>query len=456
MSNCCVWLVLVSASLVGQTPETTGTAVRTQETPPVAAQETPATAVEPVPADTPTEAGALQDAAEPPPLRGLFDLGAATATGDWGGVRTDLEEAGIKFNLYYNQQFQTVGHGGLNTNGHGKGSGSLDAFLSFDLSRVSPGWTAELFIHGQRNWGDGVNDRTGALTEVNDDADGDIELHVAQLWYRHHFWDGRVSLTLGFLDFQTIADRNAYANSEDKQFWNQALDNNPFVPLAIGLGAAVTVRPCEWYTLIIGAADAQSVLYKPGFSTAFHDEDLFRAYVENDFHVKIPSQRGPLAGNYRLGLAYDPLQRSVFPRRRQKTETEGNNAILYVNFDQQVYRESSEDDQGLGIFGRFGYRNPERNRTSHFWSGGLSYTGLIPSRDRDVLGVAFAMQRASHIYRYRVDDTADNEVVYELYYAIRVSEWCWITPDVQYIVNPGAAGDVDDALVTGVRLRLSF
>ncbi|RJP35893.1 MAG: hypothetical protein C4547_08435 [Phycisphaerales bacterium] len=426
-------------------------------------QDSPGTspeAAQAVPAEDepeePAPAAATSAESQPASRWRPFDLDAPTATGDWGGVRNRLEEAGIRFNLFYNQQFQSVVRGGLDTNGHGRGSGSIDAFLSFDLSRHSPEWTAELLLHGQRNWGRGVNPRTGALSEVNDDADGRLELHVAQLWYRHRFWDGRVSLMLGFLDYQTIVDRNAYANSEDKQFWNQSLDNNPFLPLAIGLGAALTVRPCEWYTLIVGAADAQSVISKPGFSTAFHDEDLFRAYFENDFHVTIDSPRGPLAGDYRVGLMYDPIQRSIFPRHREKPRSGGNNAILYANFDQQVYRESADDDQGLGLFARFGYRNPERYRTSHFWSAGLSYTGLVPTRDQDVLGLGFAVQRASHVYRHRADDKADNEVVYELYYAVRVSDWCWITPDVQYVANPGAAGDVQHALAAGVRLRLSF
>jgi len=70
------------------------------------------------------------------------------------------------------------------------------------------------------------------------------------------------------------------------------------------------------------------------------------------------------------------------------------------------------------------------------------------------LGVAF--ERSNRLYRSRVDDELGNETAYELYYAIRIAEWLVVTPDVQYIDNPGAHGDVGRTIVAGVRTRVSF
>jgi len=367
-----------------------------------------------------------------------------------------LEDHGVRLNLFLNDQFQTVARGGLDTNGSGRNSASMDAFLTLDLGRL--GWApdADALLHLQSNWGRGINDRVGALAEINDDADGDLGLHVAQLWYRHRFLERRVALAVGFLDFQTIVDRNALANSEDKQFWNQALDNNPLVPLGIGLGVWAEVQPTKWWTINFGAADAQSVLYKTGFSTAFHEEDWFLAYVENTFKANLSSGRGPLAGNYRAGLVYDRRPRDVFPLPRHEAESRGDDYGWYVSVDQKLFRENDKDDQGLGIFGRFGYRRPETNRISRFWSAGLSYVGLIPRRDADVLGLGFALQRPSELFRTRIDSEFDNEAVYELYYAIQLNKWLVITPDVQYVENPGGSNDGKPAVVAGVRVRASF
>jgi porin len=308
----------------------------------------------------------------------------------------------------------------------------------------------------QSNWGDGINDRVGSLADVNDDADGDLGLHVAQLWYRHRLLDRRLALAVGFLDFQTIVDRNAFANSEDKQFWNQALDNNPLIPLGIGLGAWLEIQPTNWWTVNLGAVDAQSVLYKPGFSTAFHDEDWFLAYAESTLKTQITSDHGPLAGNYRTGVVYDPRPRDEFREGDRPVQTEGDNHGWYISADQKVFRENDKDDQGLGVFGRFGYRTPETYKINRFWSAGLSYTGLIPTRDADVLGFGFALQRPSGVYRSRVDSELDNETAYELYYAIQLNQWLVVTPDVQYVENPGGADDVKPAVVAGVRVRASF
>jgi porin len=391
-----------------------------------------------------------------PAAAGPFWLGSATFTGDWGGARTTLAGRGIRIDAFLNDQYQGVWKGGADTNGSGRNSASLDVLITFDLDALEVMADAEALLHLQSNWGSGINPRTGALFEVNDDADGDLGLHVAQLWYRQHFLQRKASLTIGFLDYQTIIDRNAYADSEDKQFMHQTLDNNPLVPLNIGLGAAVTLRPTTWYTMVLGVGDAQSVLYKPGFSTAFHDEDWWFAFMEHAAQVRVDSPRGEMPGNYRIGLIYDPRPRLDFTQGEHEPALRGHDYGLYVSVHQMVYRETAEDEQGLGVFGRFGYRTSETNRLPRFWSGGLQYAGLIPDRDHDVLGFGFSQVEGSSDYRRGVDPDFDRETVYELYYAIQVAKWLVVTPDFQYIDNPGASGEFGHAVVGGVRLRLSL
>lgn len=369
--------------------------------------------------------------------------------------RKELEDRGVKFSFYLNNQYQAVVKGGLDTNG-GRNSASLDAFVAVDFDRL--GWieNADALLHLQSNWGAGVNSRVGSLVDVNDDADGDLGLHVAQLWYRQRFPQQRFSLTIGFLDFQTIVDRNAFANSEDKQFWNQALDNNPLVPLGIGLGAWAEIRPTNWWTINLGAVDAQSVLYKPGFSTAFHDEALFLGYGESVITVNVPTKNGPLTGNYRAGAVYDPRPREVFVAPDRRARQENENYGFFVSVDQKLFLEKENSDEGLGVFGRFGYQDPDTFRMNRFWSAGLSYTGLFPRRDADVLGFGFAMQQPSEVYQSQVDPDFEEETVYELYYAIQLNKWLVVTPDVQYIENPGGTDDGKPAIVAGVRVRASF
>ncbi len=63
---------------------------------------------------------------------------------------------------------------------------------------------------------------------------------------------------------------------------------------------------------------------------------------------------------------------------------------------------------------------------------------------------------SSHRYRREIDSEFVRETGYELYYRIQVAPWLQITPDLQYITNPGALTSNDDAFVMGLRARLTF
>ena len=63
----------------------------------------------------------------------------------------------------------------------------------------------------------------------------------------------------GYLDQQVVFDRNAFANSEDRQFLSTFLDNNnAVIPLKVGLGATLFLRPTDWLELALGTADADN------------------------------------------------------------------------------------------------------------------------------------------------------------------------------------------------------
>jgi porin len=125
--------------------------------------------------------------------------------------------------------------------------------------------------------------------------------------------------------------------------------------------------------------------------------------------------------------------------------------------DQMIFRENPDDDtdeQGLGMFFRYGFARDEVNEIEHFWSVGGQYLGLIPTRDEDVLGFGFAQGILSR--KLRSLEGGDRESVYEVYYAAQILPWLAITPDFQYIVNPGADKHGRDAFVAGVRVQMSF
>jgi len=431
----------------------------------VGATHEPSTAAATQPAETTTETKTTQTAPTPDQP---FGLTSKTMTGDWFGLGPQMRDLGIDVKFFWNSQFFSVMGGGQETDS-GKFSHTYDLLVTFDLDKMKLIKDAEVLVHARQQWGRSVNPWVGpenpasrtraGAQQVNDDADYDLTLYIDQLWYRQHFLDRKLALQVGYLDYQTIVDHNVYANSEDKQFMNAALDNNPLVPTAsaAGLGATLYVKPCDWYTLILGAGDAERLpLYKPGFSTTFHDHARFLGYMEHDFHVKVPSPNGPLPGNYRFGLVYDPLPRARFIKPGLPADTDVESYGFYMSHDQMLFRENDRDTQGLGCFFRYAYQPSDRYRFNQFWSIGAAYTGLIPTRNSDTVGFAFAQLKDSPAFRRWRNPDSGNENIYELYYAIHVTPWLVVSPDIQYIDNPGAADTISHAIAGGVRVRVTF
>lgn len=386
-------------------------------------------------------------------------------TGDWGGARTSLEEKGIEIGLWMTQVFQQDMHGGLRTHrSQSRSTGSADYELTFDFASLGFWDDAIFYVLAESDWNVGLGeDRIENLFGVNGDAGGDLTLVVDEAWYEHTFWDGKARFRIGKMDVGVDFDTNAYANDETLQFLNPALINTGNIPMPdFGLGAQLVFEPVDWFFVAIVGADAQADGRETGFATAVHDEDHFFAAVEVGFLPVWDTPRGKLSGGYRFGVWYDPQPKERFfndlggilttvPSKR-------DDVGFYVSIDQMLLAENPDadsDDQGLGMFFRYGFAHEESNELEHFWSVGGQYQGLVPTRDGDVLGFGFAQGVLSGTLRHL--DGGDRESVYELYYSAEVHPWLVITPDLQYIVNPGADKKHGrDALVAGVRLQMSF
>jgi len=320
-----------------------------------------------------------------------------------------------------------------------------------------------VYMLAESSWNDSISeDRVGDLFGVNDDAMGDEPMIVSELWFQQMFFDGKVSFRLGKLDLTTSFETNAYADDETSQFLNTGLVNMPNVPFPeYGLGAQVFVQLVDWWYVSLAAADAQADERETGFITTFHEEDYFFGVLETGFLPVWETSRGDLPGGYRVGMWYDPQ-----PKERYFDDLDGQLQIapvkrddvgFYISMDQALYKEvpeDAEDTQGLGMFLNYGFAHAEANEIEHFWSIGAQYEGLIPTRDADVLAFGFAQGILSEELRHL--EGGDRESLYELYYNMEIFPWLYVSPDFQYIMNPGGSEDAKDAFVAGVRVQMSL
>jgi porin len=388
---------------------------------------------------------------------------AKSMTGEWGGVRTDLEDWGLKIELSYQQQYQQNLRGGLDTHNGQRQSGTYDLVFKLDFEKMGLIDNAGFYLKAKSSWGDGISDnKIGALNKVNSDIGGDHPIFVRKWWYWHKFADDKIELRLGNLQTnKDLFDVSLYANHEDKDFLNRSSIRNPTLPHRTGIGAFLKIQPVDWLYVQAAAVDAQSRDRRTGFDTAFHDEDWFIGIWEFGFTPKWKTPKGPLPGSYRFGWWYDPRVSTIYQDNldgRLPDDQRGDDVGFYVGFDQMIFKENDnpDDTQGLGFFCRYGHAHRDINEISNYWSAGLSYKGLISGRDDDVLAFGVSQSILSSQYRHEINESADRETVYEAYYKLYVTPWLIITPDVQMITNPGGDKDDRDAFIAGVRLRVIF
>ena len=385
-----------------------------------------------------------------------------TLTDNWFELGEKLEEGGVSFALSLTQIYQLNLQGGISTHRRsGRYAGSYDMELELDLEKILKIPGASLYASAEGSWSEGLDaSSVGSLFGVNADAAGDRSIDVTQVYYEQSLFEDKLKFRIGKLDIgggfecrgcPVSFDGSSYANDETAQFLNAALVNNPTIPMPdVGLGAVVYFNPVEWWYVSAGVADAQADGRETGFNTAFHSPDYVFAIFETGGAPQIPSGKGPLQGVYRAGFWYDPQPKDKFDGSGVKRDDVG----FYLSFDQMVWKENAdaEDGQGLGLFARYGYAHADVNEIRCFWSVGGQYQGLIPGRDDDVLGFGVAQGRLVREAGF----TADRETAMELYYNIAVTPWLSVSPSLQYVWHPGGDSAVDDAMVLGFRLQMSF
>lgn len=131
----------------------------------------------------------------------------------------------------------------------------------------------------------------------------------------------------------------------------------------------------------------------------------------------------------------------------------GIRAVIWSLTKCYIYREDGE--QGLGAFLQFGSNKKNVNEVNVYVGGGLNYHGLIPGRNQDEIGLAFAQARIN-------DDLVDaggrkdHETSIEFTYRAQITEHIIIQPGLQYVIDPGAVSNVDDAFVVGMRFEMAL
>ncbi len=436
-------------------------------------------------ASWPVLAQTTQPAEEPAARPSAYQTGEwwqwQKMTGDWGGVRKQLEDKGITFALDVTQIIQDNAHGGAHTRNGFRYSGSGDLTLILDTGKMGLWPGGQFVINGEPKWGDGVNGKVGSLIPVNMDAvkpntgDGGI-ITLSEFFYQQVLFEGKLILIGGKLDGSRAFDRNVFANDERTQFMNVAFRNNvliaPFLPYTT-MGVGAVVNPTDWLSISTAVADSSGRAVTTGFETAFHGKAETTVIHEWAFRIK-PFGR---PGSQKFGFAWSskeyeyleppspfketgPLMMSLLgPATANKLvhmvapfQKSKDNIMVYYNFDQYLYTKPDDPSQGFGLFGRFGWARNDVNPVEAYYSFGMGGKGLIPTRAKDTYGIGYYFCDLSD----NLPDIMYQENGIEAYYSFEITPWMHLSPDLQIIMQPGGSSDRDVSLVWGLRLQMNL
>jgi len=130
-----------------------------------------------------------------------------------------------------------------------------------------------------------------------------------------------------------------------------------------------------------------------------------------------------------------------------------DNYGAYVIWDQALWQE--KEDQGLKFFIIGGGAPQDRNQVDMHIASGFNYTGLIPKRDEDQIGIAITQSSLSNKQRH-AEDLKAAETTIEGTYRIVLNKWVALQPDIQYVIDPGGSREIKNATVFTFRCEVVY
>lgn len=418
-------------------------------------------------------------------------------TGDWGGARTRLEDAGIFLGLSEQSEIWGNLRGGIRRGAVYAGLTSMG--LTFNPGRAAdPGkafpWSGFCFyvsayqIHGRGP----TPNLVGALQAVSS-IEATRATRLFDLWAEQRLFDDAFSIRLG----QGGANTEFMLSDQAALFVNSSFGFPVMTALALPSGGPnyplatpflrLKWQPTEAFTLLgavfngdpagRGFNDPQR---RNASGTLFRLRDHAFFIAEAQLALAIPTARGDAAGSYKLGVwvhngyfadqALDAAGRSLADPRSSGVprQLRGNYAVYGV-MDQMLLPVRGSKDQGLAAFASIAGGPGDRNLLHLSFIAGLTYKGLLhpEGADKAGFGVAYAGigaaarqgSRATVFFGGTGQPFRPGEAALEWTYQYPLTPWWQVQPSLQYVISPGAtpgARQLPNAATLGLRTSLLF
>ena len=405
------------------------------------------------------------DSQTAPPPTGL--------TGDWGGMRTQLHDAGIDAAASYVSETGGNFEGGLRQITRETGQFALGFTADMAALAGLDGGTMQLTVTDRRGEDLGAAANLGVLQQVQEVFGRGQTERLTQLWYEQRFDQGTWALKLG------------------RTTVGEDFDNFPCYFMNLSLCGSVpgNLAGSYWYNWPVsqwsgrlryndGNRYIQGAVYEP------NPRNLENSFSFGHFSgatgVLVPFEIGwdpdPTAtggiGIYKIGGWYsntpgDDLLLGIDGKPRiltgapalQRHDRYGG----WFSMQQQIFGEAANGKflNGGAFFLNVTVTDHRTSAIDDQIAAGFWWKGVIPALPDDVLGIGLARTHVNSLVAFGdslagAKSLPDAEYVAEIYFSLHPFDWIEMRPNFQLVHNPGGIKSAQDVGVLGLKAGITL
>ncbi|GLU39352.1 carbohydrate porin [Pseudomonas sp. NBRC 100443] len=396
-------------------------------------------------------------------------LERSTLSGDWGGLRHELDDQGIRFTGEYSGETVYNADGGLKRSA--RYSQNLKLGVRFDLGKLyglDNGGLVQLTVNDRRG-NDGSGDLVGNRLPVQENYGG-LYTRLTELSYERSLFTPALDVKLGYMAMGNDLgglDSGILCNFMNAGFCGHPLNmsggsgwsNYPNAHLGVRL--KYSFSPAWQLRVAAFNVDPES---NGNSSRAWHLTPKHSTGTVVPIEL-VYKRLDELPGEYKLGWYYD----SSDAQRIGSDEKVAGRGGHYLLADQAVWHAPGRPGQSLHLFGQASVASSAASPFTKWYSAGVVLYQPFAGRPRDTLALGFGRAVPNPRSREVQEDNAlangqaypelDNaERLVELSYGFQATPWLLLRPDVQYVIEPGAFSgqSIDNALVFGLQVKATL
>jgi len=342
---------------------------------------------------------------------------------------------------------------------------NIDIILGLNFDELVKWKGANLNIHISGNHGGDPSEYSGAIQGISNIAAFQT-WKLYQFWFEQNLFNEKISLLFGLYDLNSEFDvretSSIFINPSHGIGAEYALtgENGPSIFPYTSLAFRIKYNLSQ--SLDIKAAVFDGVpgdLNKPhGTHISLNKEDGILLTGELTYKSETQEFNSDFFKLSVGGWYYTSKFEKLHTDNIHKIQ-KGNYGV-YISAEKFLLSKSENSSQGLAGFLRIGFADNNVNQVNAYYGAGLTYTGLIPGRDEDIIGLAIASISNNPKYinvmaqqDFRVEEF---EHIVELTYIFNVTSWLKIQPDIQYVINPALCNCNTYSFAYGTRVELAL